>query len=345
MAFFLLLVLFSVVLGFKPCVLALMSPRSRFLAPKSAVMATNEEILEATLNSITSLEDVSHEPSISNAGLLYLSLNQPEEALGMFRAAVKLNDGRDSSWFNIGVIEESLGTDDDTVLEAYNKALETTKSKTVASACFNNIFELLFRAKRYEEAAQWADSALKNLPEDPRAWFNVGVVMRESGNFEWAASCLEKAAREFPGDDGSQCLALTNLADVYIRLGQLPAALQCYRDAVAVDPTDADSFYNMALLLRDDMHDDEGARRALETCVELKPNHPQAVFQLAALSLSIVDEGESGDSTVLRLPRQAPADYVAGLFDHYAGVGYDQHLLQDLEYKGKFLSLTKPKPD
>jgi tetratricopeptide (TPR) repeat protein len=262
-----------------------------------------EDLLRSTLASITCLTDAGQESAISNAGLLYLALEQPKKALEMFRASVQLNEQRDSSWFNLAILEAEAGADNDVVLEAYGKAIAVTKSTAVASACFNNAFELLLRTRRLEEAAQWADAALQQLPQDPTAWFNVGVVMRESGNLEWAASCLEKAAHGLPApgadadidasaaDSSSQAcraeqsraLALTTLADVHSKRGDLMSAVQCYKEATEIDPSDYESMYNMALLYRDGLMDDRHALEAFAACVALCPEHTQATFQLAAI--------------------------------------------------------------
>ena len=303
--------------------------QKRLLGSKRTPSESSEEgLLRSTLASITCLTDAGQEAAISNAGLLYLALEQPKKALEMFRASVQLNELRDSSWFNLAVLEADAGTDDDVVLEAYGKALAVTESTTVASACFNNAFELLLRTRRLEEAALWADAALQQLPQDPTAWFNVGVVMRESGNLEWAVSCLEKAAHELPASGASasdlsshasRALALTMLADVHSKRGDLMSAVQCYKEATEADPSDYESLYNMALLYRDRLMDEGSALTALTACVALCPQHTQAVFQLAAMqagtgagtrAAEVEVGGEcASHSTPLSAPTQAPPGY------------------------------------
>ena len=124
------------------------------LKVRSADQKSPEELLQQTLSLITSLEDPKQEPAIYNAGILYLSLNDEEKALEMFRTSVKLNDCRDSSWFNLALLEEAADADPKVIIEAYSKVIETTRKESVASASFNNVFEFLFRSRKYDEAAQ-----------------------------------------------------------------------------------------------------------------------------------------------------------------------------------------------
>ena len=306
------------------------------LKVRSADQKSPEELLQQTLSLITSLEDPKQEPAIYNAGILYLSLNDEEKALEMFRTSVKLNDCRDSSWFNLALLEEAADADPKVIIEAYSKVIETTRKESVASASFNNVFEFLFRSRKYDEAAKWADSHVQNLPEDCRGWFNAGVIMRENGNLDWAVACFEKAAREFPGDNRDRSSALASLGDAHSRLRQWSEAIAAYKEAVSINEDDADAYYHMALIYRDGLHDDSEALRAFEQCLVLAPDHSQAPFQLAALRHGC----GVGDVTAAPSPTRAPEGYVQELFDHYASAGYEAHMLGQLQYRGHELVVT-----
>jgi predicted TPR repeat methyltransferase len=293
------------------------------------LFSTPKEMLDYSLSNIAGLNDPGSETYIANAGLLYLSLNDHEKALEMFEASVALNPQRDSSWFNLaqlleaGLVKDTCDRDND-ILHAYSMAIAATDSRSVASASYNNAFALLLSTGRGEEAAQWADRALQSLPDDHRAWFNAGIIMRETENLEWAVSCFTKA-REYASDSGSVALALNNLGDAYSRQGQWTHAVQAFIGATEADPHDAESFYNAALVLRDHLNDYTKAEEYLKKCVAVKPDHSQAAFQLAALTKTEIESVKS---------LTAPPQYIVELFDHYAEAGYDSHMLNELQYRG-----------
>ena len=288
-----------------------------------------EADLDLILRSIKDWKDRQYEPAMLNAGLLSVSLGKKDGALEIFRRAVKLNPRRDASWFNLAQLEEAFDSDTETVLNAYGNAIESTESDIVASACFNNMFELLMRVGRSDEAAQCIDQALQELPNDPRAWLNAGMIMREAGQLNISATCFANSAFHCSADNITRALALNNLGDIYCRLAQWSKAVETYKSATSADPADVDSHYSLALLQRDILGDFRAAKASLEACISSDQSHSQASFQLAALIAG--ENPEMADAT------KAPQQYISELFDHYANHGYEDHMLKDLQYRGHSL--------
>ena len=180
------------------------------------------------------------------------------------------------------------------------------------------------------------------------AQLGLGALCQEAGDFAAAYRHYQAALHTDPG-----CAAAwNNLGTWHQERGERPAAAECYRRALAIDPQDAETHNNLGTLLVDEdrseeaeacyraalrarpefaeAHKNRGAvlqalgRRdaalaSFREALRLRPDFAEAAYKLAALS---------GEQT----PAAAPAEYVAALFDSYAG-NYDQHLTTTLQYR------------
>ena len=237
------------------------------------------------------------------------------EALDAFTKAVKLNDRRDASWFNIANLKQQSG-DNYGATVAYRQAIRVSANDDVLSASYSNLVQLLLEKGDLEEAATVSNQAVNALPDDPTAWTNMGVVLRENLSFDWAAKCFENAVKF---SDGNDAVALNNLGNIYSRNNEVNKAYSAYSQALLADPADESSAYSLAIILRDS-GDHVASRDMFQKCTDINPKNSAASFQLAALL---------GNSNV----EQCPSDYVADLFDHYAKIGYDTHMVNSLQYK------------
>jgi predicted TPR repeat methyltransferase len=288
--------------------------------------------------------------SLLSRGFELLESGDSALALEIFEAATRLCPGQDVSWFQVGLLRDSLAVSTGDlqgkvgeVVDAYERAIDATDSDQIASACFNNIFEMYLRSGFTEEAARVADLFLQKLPEDSRAWFNSGTIMKLTGQLQWAETCFRNAATH----GGAQALeerarAFNNLGNLYSELGRWDEAIQAYEAATELHPADDASAFNAALLYRDHLGDLKSAKKCLEKCLLANPLHNQANFQLAALlgregDFDPASKSSIGDKSTGCLVQKAPGGYVSELFDHYAGQGYEQHMLSNLGYRAHSL--------
>ncbi len=109
-----------------------------------------------------------------------------------------------------------------------------------------------------------------------------------------------------------------NLGNLLRTIGQNEKAIGAYEHAHRLNAADTDILSNLAPLYRSCQRWDD-ARLCYEKILQLNPDDPSATHFLSALN------GEA--------PAQAPAGYVIELFDHYAS-NYDQHMGQVLLYRG-----------
>ena len=238
-----------------------------------------------------------------------------DEALTFFSKAVKINDKRDASWYNIASLKQQAGDSHGAML-AYRQTIRITESNDVLSACYSNLVQLLLEKGDLDEAAIVSNQAVNALPDDSTAWTNMGIVLRENQSYEWAVLCFENAVKF---SDGINAVALNNLGNIHLQNNEADKAYSAYSRALQADPSDEASAYSLAMLLRDS-GDQEASKKMFEQCVVINPANSAAAFQLAALS---------GSSNF----EQCPSDYVADLFDHYAKKGYDTHMVSNLKYR------------
>ena len=237
------------------------------------------------------------------------------EALTALNKAVKINKERDASWYNIATLKE-FGGDTHGAMMAYRDVITVTKNTDVLSASYSNLVQLLLAKGDLEEAAIVSNEAVTALPDDDRAWTNLGIVLRENLSYELATCCFENAVTF---SNNTNAVALNNLGNIYSMKNEVDKAYEAYSQAVEIDPSDEASAYSVAMILRDS-GDFEGCKEMLQRCVAINPKNSVASFQLSALL---------GNSDV----EQCPTDYVADLFDHYAKIGYDTHMVENLRYK------------
>ncbi|HJX17002.1 MAG TPA: tetratricopeptide repeat protein [Acidiferrobacterales bacterium] len=162
-------------------------------------------------------------------------------------------------------------------------------------------------------------TALQTDPGCAPAWNNLGTWHQERGERPAAADCYRRALAL-----DSEC-GFIHHAEAHNNLGTLLAdddraaeAEACYRAALQVRPEFAEAHKNRGVVLQALGRHDE-ALASFREAVRLRPDFAEAAYKLAALS------GE-------RPPASAPAEYVAALFDGYAG-DYDQHLTSTLRYR------------
>ena len=296
----------------------------RSLSLLDSLQENNNDLISQIKRALSSQPD--DEPLLFNLGLL-LGQKVEEtdkaseksllivEALTALGKAVEINKNRDASWYNIASLKQ-LGGDDYGAMSAYRETIRISQSSQVLSACYSNLIQLLLEKGDLDEAAIVSNEAVNALPDDDTAWTNMGIVLRENLSYDWAVSCFENAVKF---SDGTNAVALNNLGNIYTMNNEVDKAYEAYKQAVEVDPTDSDSAYSLAMILRDS-GDLENSKIMFEQCINTNPTNTAASFQLSALL---------GGGNI----EQCPTDYVADLFDHYAKKGYDFHMVENLKYK------------
>ena len=280
------------------------------------------------------------------SGVIERQRGNPARAVDLIRAALQVDAGQARAHANLGAALQDLGQVDE-ALDSYETALRLDPRYALA---WNNRGNTLRRLGRPLDALDSYERALALQPNYPEAWCHRAIVLNDLGRQLDAAASAEQALTARPGyADALQALgnALQGLerfgeaADAYDRAlakaaparqaeiwcargaalkksGDLMQALNSYEHALRLRPDYAMAAHYRANALRA-LGRREDAIAAYHRARELGADPTGIAFALAALG-----EGEP--------PSSAPANYVKGLFDQYAG-HFDQHLVGVLGYR------------
>jgi len=267
-------------------------------------------------------------------------------AVDLIRDALAVDPTQARAHCNLGAALQDTG-DTAAALASYERALERDPRYALA---WNNRGNTLRRLGRLDDALHSYEQALALRGGDADAWCHRAIVLHDLGRFAEAVASADQALRLRPAwpeallalgnalqaldrcDDAlaayERALALAPRADIWCargsalkKTGDLAAALDSYERALALRPDYALAEHYRANTLRALGRTSEAIdayRRALDIGAD-----PAAIeFALAALTTP----GEGA------LPAAAPAAYVKGLFDQYAG-HFDEHLVEVLGYR------------
>ena len=109
----------------------------------------------------------------------------------------------------------------------------------------------------YDEAQAAFQQATLGKPNDPVAHYNLGTALYRQGNFREAARTFQVSLSKYPEQSAkpiksilSQSSILYNLGNAQFKVGDLTDAIASYKQALRLDPQDADAQHNLALVLQ-----------------------------------------------------------------------------------------------
>lgn len=101
----------------------------------------------------------------------------------------------------------------------------------------------------YPRAVQLYRDALRETPEAPRLWYNLGSALAQSGETDAAVEAFERAHDlfEHPAD---RARTRYNAGHLMSRLEQYEEAVRLFRESLEADPEDSDARHNYELAKR-----------------------------------------------------------------------------------------------
>lgn len=166
----------------------------------------------------------------------------------------------------------------------------------------------------FEAAAELFEQALGINPDSAAALSNFGNVLQALGRYSQALAAYDRSLALRPDNPK----ALMHRGNVLRRLERPDDALASYDGALRLQPGYADALVHRGGALTDKGRREEAVaayRQALASGGDAR----QIGYSLACLGAEAA-------------PSAAPAEYVKGLFDQYAGA-FDEHLVDTLEYQ------------
>ncbi len=132
-------------------------------------------------------------------------------------------------------------------------------------------------AKKREDYLKLGLAQAKETPENPRPYYEVGMIYKNTGKYEEAKKCFEKVAELNP----KYKLVLTNLGDIYAKSGETTRAIEAYKQSIA-EKNDENAYINFGMLCYK-IGKSEDAIKLLKKAVELNPKNPIAYNNLGLL--------------------------------------------------------------
>lgn len=253
--------------------------------------------------------------SLLNLGNALAAHGEPGAAADSYRSLLRHVPQHLEAQINLGQVLRALG-DVPGARAAYQAVVALDAGHADAHLGLGTICQ---EAGDAEAAYRHYQAALQADPGCAPAWNNLGTWHQERGERPLAADCYRRAlALDSERGFIHHAEAYNNLGTLLADADQVAEAEACYRAALDVRPDFAEAHKNRGAVLQALGRHDE-ALASFREAVRLRPDFAEAAYKLAALS------GE-------RPPASAPAEYVAALFDGYAG-DYDQHLTATLQYR------------
>jgi len=145
--------------------------------------------------------------------------------------------------------------------------------------CFDAHYYLAVIAhgkQEYVRAITCFRLALSINQSDPVLLSNMGLTYLAIGDLEGALSALNKSIEL----DSKYSLAWFNRANVNRQLKQLDAAVLDFKEALSLEPFNADALNNLGSTLRE-LGDLAGSESCLQDCLKIKPDYHFALNNLA----------------------------------------------------------------
>jgi len=209
--------------------------------------------------------------------------------------------------------------------------------------------------RRYAEALEQINNALRKDEYIPRAYFMKGILYAETGDTTLAASSYQTATEVNP-----------NYYEAYIALGFLYAAakndlaIEYYSTAITLNPKSVEALYDKAIYLQDTGFRDssryEDAMLLYDKIIEIDPDNAAAYFNKGYIHLEYYSiNGESNyaeasqwfTKAIERYPQYYQAFYNRGLSEESMGnkaqaeADYRQTLKIEPDYTPASRSLSR----
>ena len=203
-----------------------------------------------------------------------LQQGQLAEAQSSLDRALALAPNSVESWCNLASVYTADGRFSDAE-RALRRALALSPQH---AAALNNLGSLLDARGDYHGAADCFAKAIVQKPDYARAWLNQAAALLAVRQLDRAEASARRAVQLAPHWGDAQ-LVLGNVLDAS---GRQPGALQAWREAARLEPSNPRLQYQFALALEQNK-EWTAALRAYEACLHVAPDFWPAVAQLAFL--------------------------------------------------------------
>ncbi len=233
-------------------------------------------------------------------------------AEGDFRELLRLDPANAEAHNRLGVVCQQKG-DTRAAIDHLKKALAL---RPKSAEIVNNLGIAQLHLGDLEAAQELFEKAIALNPDFAGAHHNLGLIFKKRRDWDRAIVCFNRAIARAPGD----VTAHLNLGDVLCDSGKIEEAIAQYRKAVRIAPRRREAHLNLAAVLNTAMRFEEAvaaarqvlsfdskdveahnllgsilttlgrfdeAKASFEVALALKPDYPEALYNLAMASKTV----------------------------------------------------------
>lgn len=252
----------------------------------------------------------------NSLGSLFTATHRYEEAAESFRKVLSLSPRFALAHVNLGNVLLAIQSFDEAI-RSYHAAIGIQPNLAEAHDALG---VALYEQGKPAKAVDCHQMAIRINPNFVEAYVNLGVVLVSMGALKPALTHLRTAIRLRPDS-----LIITRVGHAHYTLGKAlvdlekyDEAIECYLQALALEPDVADTYIHLGVAYLDSGRRD-AAREAFQQARRIKPDSGPATYYLSSL-------GETLES------RAEAAAFIADIFDQYAPT-YDGHMNGGLQCK------------
>ena len=179
--------------------------------------------------------------------------------------------------FNIGNLKQAL-TDSRLLLEKFPNSIFLCNIIGASNAGL----------MQFDAAIASYKKALKIKPDYAEAYYNMGIALKEKGDFELAIDSYKKAIEIKP----DYIDAYFNMGNILKYVGDLEAAIDSYKMTLEIKPNYAEAYNNIGIALKD-KGDLEAAIDSFNMALTIKPDYIEAKENLISLLTSYIPQKDN----------------------------------------------------
>lgn len=276
-----------------------------------------------------------------NLGELYSHVGMIPEAVEAYKRALLIDYEYKNAHFSLGNLYSKAG-DVSRAIYAYDQALRFHSQDeevyiNVVQA-YNDILKEEPKNEVYKEARRRALNQFAELigrPPKAGSYFNLGVLLGESGDMDRAVSAYRRVLDINPRHTD----ALYNLGNIYKDGGRLAEALEMYQRIIRMDPQRSDVYLNMGIIYgrRGDL---QLAREYYAKALKADAGNAKAYF-----NLGYIEETEGYLKKAMELYQKSAEADPKNAEGHYNLGNVYAKLKREDEAISSYLSAVKEDPE